>query len=108
MKQNSKQLFLMVFSVFCLGITAGFSATTGKIAGKVIDQTTGEPLPGANILIVGTNFGAAADAEGNYFIINLPPGRYNVQARMMGYGTVETQNIYIRTNATTTVDFKLN
>ena len=36
-----------------------FAGTTGKISGQIIDVTTGEPLIGANVIIVGTNLGAA-------------------------------------------------
>ncbi len=83
------------------------AATTGKIAGKVIDAQSGEPLPGANIIVVGANYGAAADGDGNYFIINMPPGRYDVEARMIGYASVKMTGVQVRTNATTTVNFKL-
>lgn len=90
-----------------IGIHQSFASTTGKIAGKVQDKETGDPLPGANVVIVGTNYGAATDMEGNFFIINLPPGNYEVEARMMGYAAVKMENVQVRTNATTTLIFKL-
>jgi outer membrane receptor protein involved in Fe transport len=93
--------------LFLLLIGSVFGSTTGKIAGRVTDKTTGEPLPGVNILVTGTRYGAATDKDGNYFIINLPPGFYEVEARMMGYGKVKTQGVKVRTDATTTVDFQL-
>jgi len=40
-----------------------FAQVTGKISGRVIDSQTGEPLPGANVLILGTTMGAASDPE---------------------------------------------
>ena len=103
-------------TMFCVGILLcvllalpciGIGATTGKIAGRVIDKESGEPLVGANIVIQGTNMGAAADIEGNYFIINIPPGRYVVEARMMGYANTQMEDARVRTNATTNLDFKL-
>jgi len=63
-------LCLLIFSVLPIKLFAG---TTGKIAGKVIDAKTKEPLIGANIIIVGSSQGAATDVNGNYFIINLSP-----------------------------------
>ena len=45
------------------------AAATGKIAGVVIDIETGEPLPGANILVVGTTKGATADSDGYFTIL---------------------------------------
>ena len=41
-----------------------FSQTTGKISGVVTDRESGTPLPGANVVIVGTQLGAAADVNG--------------------------------------------
>ncbi len=57
--------FIISFSVY--------AGTTGKIAGKVIDEETNEPLPGCNIIIEGTNLGAASNPDGEFFIINIPP-----------------------------------
>ncbi|RQW03477.1 TonB-dependent receptor, partial [candidate division KSB1 bacterium] len=84
-----------------------FGATTGKIAGRIIDKESGEPLVGANIIIQGTGLGAAADVDGNFFIINIPPGRYVVQARMMGYTNTQVDDVRVRTNATTSLDLQL-
>ncbi|MBK7980439.1 MAG: carboxypeptidase-like regulatory domain-containing protein [Ignavibacteriae bacterium] len=50
-----------------------FGGVTGKISGVIKDSQTGEPLIGANILIEGTNLGAATDVNGNYVILNIPP-----------------------------------
>lgn len=61
---------------------------TGKIAGRVTDAQTGEPIVGANIIIEGTYLGAASDLNGNYAIINVPPGVYKVKASAVGYKTV--------------------
>ncbi len=55
-------------------------AQSGKIAGKVLDGSTGEALPFVNVMIEGTTQGAATDLYGNYFIINIPPGTYSVKA----------------------------
>ena len=40
-----------------------------KVSGKITEQRSGSLLPGANIVLTGTNLGAAADADG-YFEIN--------------------------------------
>ena len=107
---NCTSKFLCWAVCFSFALSFGhtlYGATTGKIAGRVMDQDTGDALPGANIIVVGTTYGAAADIDGNYFIINLPPGNYDLEARMMGYATTTATNVRVRTNATTTVDFDL-
>jgi hypothetical protein len=84
------------------------AGTTGKISGVVLDASTEEVLPGANVLIVGTNMGAAADIDGFFYILNLPPGVYSVQAVMMGYGTTTQQEVVVSVDRTTSLEFKLN
>lgn len=51
---------------------------TGKIAGTITDKATGEHLPGANIVVMGTALGAASDLNGQYTILRVPPGTYSV------------------------------
>jgi len=58
---------------------------TGKIKGFVKDSKTGEGLPYVNIIIQGLNIGAAADLDGNYIILNVPPGKYEIKASAIGY-----------------------
>jgi len=101
-------LAFILMLLICSGTTTTFAATTGKIAGKVLDKETGDALPGANIMLAGTRLGAAADINGDFFIINIPPGKYNVEASMIGYGKVMIENVQVRTNATTTLSFTLN
>ena len=85
-----------------------FSQTPkGKIFGKITDKTTGEPLVGANVLIEGTTMGAAANFDGEYFIINVPPGRYNLVASMVGYKKVIVKDVAVYVDRTTTVNFQL-
>ncbi len=83
-----------------------WGATTGKIAGQVIDASTGEPIPGANVLIEGTSLGGATDVDGQYFVINVPPAIYTVRAEVIGYETIVQTNVRVFINLTTTVDFE--
>ena len=85
-----------------------FAGTTGKISGKVTDAKTGEPIFGVNIILVGTKMGGATGMEGDYFIINIPPGIYQLQPSMIGYSSVTIQNIRVSVDQTTTIDFTLS
>lgn len=97
-------LFFIILSLMGTFIYAG---TTGKISGKIIDKKTGEALFGANIIVLGTTLGASADIDGNYFILNIPPGEYQVKASMIGYSTFTIQNVRISVDQTTKIDFEL-
>jgi len=86
------------------GLVAG---TSGKISGKVWDKETGKPLPGVNVIISGTTLGAATDDRGNYFILQVPPGNYQVKATMIGYKALVQENVLVSVDRTTRVDFPL-
>ncbi|TFB11425.1 TonB-dependent receptor [Candidatus Marinimicrobia bacterium MT.SAG.2] len=96
---------IIVLSIVMSGAT--YAGTTGKIVGMVIDEETGQPLIGANIILKGTSMGAAADITGRYMILNVPPGRYILIVRMIGYATVEYENLRVSIDLTTSVDFSL-
>ncbi len=100
---------VILILVCCLGLsTFLFAATTGKISGKVTDASSGEPLLLVNVIITGTNMGGASDVDGDYFIINVPPGTYSVEARMMGYTTLTKTEIMVNVDRTATVNFALS
>ena len=95
--------------IFCLLIIPSLllAATTGKITGKIIDAETGEGLPGVNVTISGTSMGAATDLQGTYFILNVPPGEYQLQASLMGYAPLTRTNVRVAIDRTTTTNFEL-
>jgi len=82
-----------------------WAASTGKISGRVFDKNSGGPLIGANVFLPGTNLGAAADAEGRYVIINVPPGVYQVRTTLMGYAAIIQTQVVVSINQTTTLNF---
>src|SRR5512139_3201555 len=78
-----------------------------KVAGIVRDKGTLEPLPSANVVIRGTAMGAAADIDGKFFILNIPPGTYDVTASIIGYQSMTLQNVIVHAGRTTSLDFDL-
>ena len=79
----------------------------GKIAGQVTDETTGEPLIGANVLVEGTSFGAATDADGRYIILGTDVGTYVVHVEFIGYQSVRLTNVHVSSRLTTETDIAL-
>jgi outer membrane receptor protein involved in Fe transport len=87
---------------------SAFAQDAGKISGRVLDAKNGDPLPFANIVLRGTSLGASSNADGYYFILNVPPGVYNIAASIVGYRGVLQQKIIVNVNRTTVVDFRMD
>ena len=84
------------------------AGVSGKISGIVTDAKTAEPIVGATILVKGTSISTLTDIDGEFFIINLPAGKYEVTAKYLGYETVTVSEVRILTDLTTPIDFELN
>ena len=76
----------------CLIITeTNFSAftqnTTQTVRGRVIDQDSNLPLPGANIIILNSNpiLGTSTNVDGIFEIENVPLGRHSIKVSFIGY-----------------------
>ena len=67
----------------------------GVIAGKVVNSTTGEGIPGASVFVEGTTLGASTDKNGIYFIKDVPVGRYTLIATAVGYQTEKLQVVVV-------------
>jgi len=104
-RKEMKQIIITFLSFLCFSsLSAGI---TGKIAGKVTDASTGEPLPGVNVIIVGTLSGGASDIDGDYYIINVPPGEYSLKATMIGYASQLQTKVQVRMDQTAIINFKM-
>ena len=80
------------------------AGTTGKISGRITETSTKEGLAGANVVLTGTNLGTATDLEGYYAILNVPPGRYEIQVRLIGYRTYVVKQLQVTSDNTTKLD----
>lgn len=81
--------------------------STGQIRGKVIDGQTNEPLAGVNVVVVGTQRGAATNADGEYSIINVPVGMQDVRASLVGYAQTTKAEVLVTIDQTSRVNFEM-
>ncbi|MFH1195437.1 MAG: TonB-dependent receptor [bacterium] len=98
---NSTLIFILIVA----GVVSAQSS--GKITGKVTDAATGEPIIGCNIVLEGTNYGAASDIDGEYIIVKVPSGSYNVIVTFIGYSKLTMRDVRVLTDLTTKIDFQL-
>lgn len=101
--QNMNWFLLIALLVIPINI---LSQTTGKLSGRITDES-GEPLLGANVVIIGTNQGAATDLDGYYSILNLRAGSYSVRFGYIGFQSKVIESIKINSDQTTKIDVKL-
>ncbi|RKZ01717.1 MAG: hypothetical protein DRQ10_01525 [Candidatus Hydrothermota bacterium] len=106
MRRSIFVVLLALVVAFCTATTL-WAGETGKLKGVVYDAQTGEPLPGANVIIEGTNLGAATDVDGFYVIVNIPPGTYTVKATMLSYAPMVVKNVKVYADQTTELNFRL-
>ena len=87
--------------------TVLFAGTTGKLAGKVTDKK-GNPIPYANITIMDGETliaGMMTKENGQYFIINITPGIYNIFCLRNGFRTQKSPNVKISIDITEMQNF---
>ncbi|MCA9784126.1 MAG: TonB-dependent receptor [Candidatus Cloacimonetes bacterium] len=115
-----------ILLILLLGAASLQAGITGKITGKVTDNT-GEPLPGVNVIVLevpagtdmrtlsaedfqkyNTRRGAATDFEGDYIISNVPPGIFVLDFSTLGYGRTQIENVVVSVDLTSRHDVVLS
>jgi hypothetical protein len=96
------RLFMIVIVLSLAGMTA--FAQVGKVEGRVVDSESGEPVVGASVFIPGTTIGAAADANGDFFILNVRPGTYEFRITAVGFAASIVENVQIVGGRTTSLE----
>jgi TonB-linked SusC/RagA family outer membrane protein len=80
-------------------------AQSGTIVGRVTDRTTGQPIPEANVTVVGSTRGGRTSEQGRYRIAGVPAGTHQVRVTRLGY-TAETRPAIVAAGQELTVDFQ--
>ncbi len=98
---NMKSILLIGISLFLRLAASGQELTSGTITGVLIDETSGQPLPGINILVKGQSIrkGGTTDPTGNFIISDLPAGTYTLTLTSIGYSQKRLDELVIRKNA---------
>ena len=105
-----KKIIRIIIPAFLLAtclVSLLWSGTTGKITGIITDKKTGEPIIGANVIVMGTSLGAATDQNGQYTILYVPPGVYNVNISVIGYAKTTLSDVEVQIDKTTRLDVNL-
>ena len=71
------------FLILIIFTNVMFSGTTGKIIGNIYDENTSESIVGCNVLISELGIGTASNLNGDFMIINVPPGKWTLKFQMI-------------------------
>jgi len=97
---------ILILMAILLQPKAASADTTGIIAGLITDPS-GDPLPGASVMIFGSEYGSMTDSDGEYVIAGLSPGEYTLSARMVGRSTSYIEGITVIAGQLSRIDFIL-
>ena len=102
---NNRVIVRCCALLLAVAMPVALFAQTGTVAGRVTD-VDGNPLVGANVLVIGTNLGAATGMDGDYSMSSVTPGDYKISANYIGYAT-ESQNVSVLAGSVAEVNFAL-
>ena len=94
----------VTITITLLFLLTGAMAQSGSISGTVIDGS-GAALAGANVMVEGTDLGAATGVGGNYSITGVSAGTHTVTASFVGYQS-SSQSVVVGVG-NNTVNFSL-
>jgi len=110
-----KHSLLILISTFALFIWTDVVAAIhdpdvpleGTITGKIIDESTGEPLIGATVLVVETSQGDATDLDGQFNIKDIEPGTYTLRVSFISYATKVIKDVEVETGEVTNLEITM-
>jgi outer membrane receptor protein involved in Fe transport len=95
-----------IMAILFVGIFL-FAAEYGRIIGRVVDTETNEPLTGADVIVEGTDLGAATDENGEFVVLYVPAGSYTIVASYISYDPLTYTGVVVNSDQTTELNFRL-
>ncbi len=96
------QIFRFLLTAILLFTASVIFAQQGEIRGKVIEDSNGEPMIGANVVIKGTAIGAVTDFEGD-FTIKTAPGTYDLQVSFVTFQAITIEGVEVNSGEVNTL-----
>src|SRR5688500_3651036 len=104
-----KRLLSVLALTMFITISLKAQSITQIVRGKIVDQESNTPLPGANVVVIESDplLGSVTDTDGNFQIDNGPIGRISLLIKFIGYEQKVLPNILISSGKETVLDIVL-
>jgi len=99
--------YILLITLYIMSSLPLSAQSTGSIQGTVLDETTQQPIIGANVIIPETNRGAATDLDGKFIVERLPVGTYLLRVDYIGYSPRTVSDIVVKSSHPTVVNINL-
>jgi hypothetical protein len=97
---------ILLSLILVSSLLVGAIAQTGALRGRVLDGSTNETIPGANVYVMIGNkpFATTTDANGYYYLRSLNPGIYTLYISYTGFNKYEVKDVPVNINKITGID----
>ena len=99
-------LCVAAFAALACAFDAGAAVAQGTITGRVTEAGSGQPVPSAQVRVLGTNLGALTNQDGVYTVRGVPTGTVTVRVLTIGYGE-GNQQVTVSAGTPATLNFAL-
>ncbi|MCX6132777.1 MAG: carboxypeptidase-like regulatory domain-containing protein [Ignavibacteriales bacterium] len=99
-------LFLFTLLLLSANLLYPQQLPKATVKGNVVDDSTGAPLPLANVFVSNSTIGTAADPEGKFELRGVPLGTQQIVASIVGYKP-ENVTVQLSDSVVQTIRFRL-
>ncbi len=103
---NKLKILAIIFSIFFINFAFAQDDNI-SIYGRVVDAQTKKVIPFANVIVIGTNYGAASNENGYYQIERLPFNTYQLRASVIGYNSITKTDVIVQPGKPAEINFEL-
>ena len=99
-----------IYIILIILITPSFLSAQTVLEGQIVDDATGELIPFGTVALYKNDVlltGTETDLNGNYYVSNLEPGTYAVEASFVGYTTERQVGVIVKAGRNNKLDFRL-